>query len=51
MQMKKGIMLGIGLCAVVTIAYAGVRSIKDNGKYDGVPSYLVECTSGADHVF
>ncbi|MCX7112773.1 MAG: hypothetical protein NTX45_22160 [Proteobacteria bacterium] len=49
--MKKSFMLGIGLCVLATIAYAGVRSIEDNGKYDGVPSYLVECTSGAKHVF
>lgn len=48
--MKKGIVIVVALAFAATTAYAGVRNIRSNGDFSGVPSYLVECTSGSDYV-
>jgi len=48
--MKKSILLTIILALVATSALAGVDRIRSNGNISGVPSYLVECTSGSDYV-
>lgn len=48
--MKKVVIVAVCLGMLATLAYAGVRNIRNNGKVSGVPSYLVECASGSDYV-
>lgn len=48
--MKKLIIVAIALGIVATSAYSGVSNIRNNGNVSGVPSYLVECSSGSDYV-
>jgi len=48
--MKKAIILTAALVVAATSAYAGVRNIRSNGNVSGVPSYLVECSSGSDYI-
>lgn len=47
---KKALAIGILVSSVVSTAYAGVSNIRSNGNVSGVPSYLVECSSGSDYV-
>ncbi|MCW8919155.1 MAG: hypothetical protein OQL08_10120 [Gammaproteobacteria bacterium] len=48
--MKKMIIVAAALGIAAASAYAGVRNIRSNGNVSGVPSYLVECSSGSDYV-
>ena len=36
----------LAVVAVVSLAFAGVNGIRDNGSISGVPSYQVTCSSG-----
>ena len=47
---KKALTLGLILSSVVLSVYAGVSNIRSNGNISGVPSYLVECSSGSSYV-
>jgi len=47
---KKALAIGILVSSVISTAYAGVSDIRSNGSISGVPSYLVECSSGSDYV-
>ena len=47
---KKALAIGILVSSVISTAYAGVSNIRSNGNISGVPSYLVECSSGSDYV-
>ena len=40
----------VSLLFVATNSFAGVDRIRSNGDISGVPSYLVECSSGSDYV-
>ena len=48
--MKKMIVLAVALGIAATSAYAGVSNIRSNGNVSGVPSYLVECSSGSSYI-
>lgn len=47
--MKKTIIMAV--FAIVSIStYASVSKIRSNGNVSGVPSFLVECSSGSDFI-
>ena len=48
--MKKVLVGMFALVAFGTVVYAGVSSIKNNGRISGVPSYQVQCSSGSTHI-
>ena len=48
--MKKIFALALAVSCVTTSAFAGVSSIRSNGNVSGVPSWVVECSSGSSYV-
>ena len=48
--MKKIFALALAVSFVTTSAFAGVSSIRSNGNVSGVPSWVVECSSGSSYV-
>lgn len=46
----KIMVIAVAAASLATSALAGVSNIRNNGNISGVPSYLVECSSGSDYI-
>ena len=49
MNLKTIVITVVG-ASLAASALAGVSNIRNNGNISGVPSYLVECSSGSDYI-